>query len=101
MDPETNLRGGDVLFPSDVVPDEGGEGVDEGDQPINFNDLVFLSRQRLMLNSFHLQHIENNATPTPSTQVQVPDKTVCAKKLHFTTSLKITFCQKTHISSVN
>ena len=53
-----------------------------------------------MLNSFHLQHIENNATPTPSTQVQVPDKTVCAKKLYFTISLKITFCQKTHISSI-
>ena len=88
------------IFPSDVVLDQGGEGVDEGDQPINFNDLVFLSRQRLMLNSLHLQHFGNNATPTPSTQVQVPDKTVCAKKLYFTTSVKATFCQKTNISSI-
>ena len=80
---------------------KGGEGVDEGDQPINFNDLVFLSRQGLMLNSLHLQHIENNATPTPSTQVQVSDKTVCAEKIVHYDLVEITFCQKTHISSVN
>ena len=88
------------IFLSDVVPDQGGRGVDEGDQPINFNDLLFLSRRRLMFISLHLQHFGNNATPTPSTQVQVPDKTVCAKKLHFMTSLKTTFCQKTNISSL-